>query len=76
MAARSASGDIISYEKLVIATGARSTTLADFKTPGSDLEGLFYLRNEADAAALFKAIEATKASGGKVRKQQEEGFGL
>ena len=57
---------MISYEKLVIATGARSTTLADFKTPGAELEGLFYLRNEADAASLFKAIEATKASGGKV----------
>ena len=47
--------------------------MADFKTPGSDLEGLFYLRNEADAAALFKAIEATKASGGKVRGTRERG---
>lgn len=33
-----AAGDTISYGKLVVATGARPTTLADFKTPGHDLQ--------------------------------------
>jgi hypothetical protein len=33
---------------------------------GSDLEGLHYLRNTADADKLVKHIQETKASGGKV----------
>ncbi len=33
-----AAGETISYGKLVVATGARPTTLADFKTPGHDLQ--------------------------------------
>ncbi len=61
-----AAGGEITYEKLIIATGARTVSLADFKTPGAELKGLFYLRNIQDADALNVAIAATKAAGGKV----------
>lgn len=59
------SGSKVSFGKLVIATGARPIYLSDFKTPGADLAGVHYLRSEADAAALVKGIEETKAAGGK-----------
>ena len=42
-------------------------TLADFKTPGAELEGVRYLRNVQDADALIATIAACKAAGGKVR---------
>ncbi|KAL4433983.1 hypothetical protein ABPG75_000424 [Micractinium tetrahymenae] len=60
-----AGGDTISYGKLVVATGARPVTLADFKTPGHDLQGVHVLRNVRDADALLEAIKACKAAGGK-----------
>ncbi|PRW59212.1 monodehydroascorbate reductase [Chlorella sorokiniana] len=60
-----ASGDSITYDKLVVATGARPSTLVDFKTPGADLKGVHYLRNVADADALIAAIADCKAAGGK-----------
>jgi monodehydroascorbate reductase (NADH) len=60
-----AAGEEISYEKLIIGTGARTVSLADFKTPGSELKGLHYLRNVEDADALNIAIAETKAAGGK-----------
>ena len=47
------------------------TSLSDFKTPGADLQGVYYLRNEADAAILVKAMESTKAAGGKVSAGRE-----
>lgn len=41
-------------------------TLADFKTPGAELEGVHYLRNVQDADALIAAIKKCKEAGGKV----------
>lgn len=58
-------GGEISFEKLIIGTGARTVSLADFKTPGADLKGLHYLRNVEDADALNAAIAETKAANGK-----------
>ncbi|GAB4823794.1 hypothetical protein N2152v2_010840 [Parachlorella kessleri] len=60
-----AAGDTITYEKLIIGTGARPVSLADFKTPGADLSGVFYLRNVQDADVLLAAIKECKAAGGK-----------
>ena len=62
-----AAGDTVTYEKLVVATGARPTTLSDIGVPGGDLGGVLYLRNEADAAELIEAMAGIKATGGKVR---------
>lgn len=60
-----AAGSEITFEKLVIGTGARPVNLADFRTPGADLRGIFYLRNVEDANALLAGIEEAKKSGGK-----------
>lgn len=44
---------------LVIATGARATTLADFKTRTDHVTaGLFYLRDVADTDAIIAALKA------------------
>lgn len=45
---------------------SQPVTLADFKTPGADLQGVHTLRNVQDADALLSAIQACKAAGGKV----------
>lgn len=45
-------GDIIVYEKLLIATGARAQQLT---LPGADLAGIHYLRTLADADQLRQA---------------------
>lgn len=58
-------GDTIMYQKLIVATGARAVTLADFKTPGADLGGVHYLRNVQDADSLLAAIQMCKEKGGK-----------
>ena len=58
-------GETITYEKLIVATGARPTTLADFKSPGDDLKGVHYLRNVKDADGLVEGIQAAKAASGK-----------
>mmetsp|Transcript_13649 Transcript_13649/g.29277 ORF Transcript_13649/g.29277 Transcript_13649/m.29277 type:complete len:433 (-) Transcript_13649:309-1607(-) len=60
-----ASGDSVQYEQLVVATGARPVTLTDIKLPGDGLEGVHYLRNEEQAAALVAGIKAAKERGGK-----------
>ncbi|KAF6255444.1 monodehydroascorbate reductase [Scenedesmus sp. NREL 46B-D3] len=68
LAARSltlASGDMITYQQLVVATGADPVRMTDFKAPGADLSGIHYLRNVADADALLVAVEAAKAAGNK-----------
>jgi 3-phenylpropionate/trans-cinnamate dioxygenase ferredoxin reductase subunit len=44
-----ASCDSLSYDKLVIATGARARKL---QVPGADLDGVFYLRTLADSQAI------------------------
>ena len=64
-----AAGDTVTYEKLVVATGARPTTLSDIGVPGGDLGGVLYLRNEADAAELVEAMAGIKATDGKVRPE-------
>lgn len=57
---------MISYVKLVVATGARPIKLTEFNVPGADLPGLHYLRDVADADALLAAVEGAKARGGRV----------
>ncbi len=42
-------GEALSYDKLVIATGARPRKL---QAPGADLDGVFYLRSLADSQAI------------------------
>lgn len=59
-------GTTLQYEKLIIATGCRPLSLAQFKTPGAELEGIHYLRDVADADALIAAAKAAKELGGKV----------
>ncbi|EFJ49863.1 hypothetical protein VOLCADRAFT_80444 [Volvox carteri f. nagariensis] len=60
-----ASGEVLSYEKLIIGTGARPTRLTEFGVPGADLGGLFYLRDVKDGDVLVAAVAATKEAGGK-----------
>ena len=49
-------GERIAYEKLLLATGAE---LIKLNVPGSDLEGLYYLRDIPDSDALIKAGETS-----------------
>jgi 3-phenylpropionate/trans-cinnamate dioxygenase ferredoxin reductase subunit len=42
-------GEVLSYDKLVIATGARARRIT---VPGADLDGVFYLRSLADSQAI------------------------
>jgi 3-phenylpropionate/trans-cinnamate dioxygenase ferredoxin reductase subunit len=44
-----AAGGALSYDRLVIATGARARTL---QVPGAELDGVFYLRSLADSLAI------------------------
>jgi len=54
-----ANGEVVSYEQLLIATGARPRTL---DVSGSDLENIFYLRRVGDARHIRqKAEESTRA---------------
>lgn len=56
---QTASGDTVGFESLLIATGSRVRTLA---VPGSDLEGIHYLRSLNDARAIISACrEAQRA---------------
>ncbi|MDX1403492.1 MAG: FAD-dependent oxidoreductase [Woeseiaceae bacterium] len=48
-------GDPIAYDRLVIATGARPRRL---ELPGSELDGIHYLRTIADVIAIRKALTA------------------
>ena len=50
-------GRVVSYERLVVATGAYATRLPD--AIGGALNGVHYIRSEADAAALL--ADATRA---------------
>ncbi|KAI9011612.1 monodehydroascorbate reductase [Hyaloraphidium curvatum] len=58
-----ASGDTVSFEKLIIGTGARAVTLADLGAKGDGLKGVHYLRDVRDADALVADIAAAKAAG-------------
>eukprot|EP01024_Parvocaulis_polyphysoides_P021359 TRINITY_DN2010_c0_g1_i2.p1 TRINITY_DN2010_c0_g1~~TRINITY_DN2010_c0_g1_i2.p1 ORF type:complete len:496 (-),score=68.90 TRINITY_DN2010_c0_g1_i2:157-1548(-) len=63
-----ADGTEYTFEKLIIATGARPLTLKDFKMEGADNELLYYLRNVQDADRLIEGMKKAKggAGGGKV----------
>jgi 3-phenylpropionate/trans-cinnamate dioxygenase ferredoxin reductase subunit len=50
-------GEIIAYDKLVLATGSRVRKVA---VPGSDLRGVHYLRSIADVDAIRADIERRK----------------
>jgi len=58
-------GDSVGYEKLVVATGARPVYLSDFKVPGAELEGIYYLRNIVDGERLIHAMADAKKAGNK-----------
>ncbi len=47
------SGEAVHYDKLLIATGSRNRRL---RLPGSDLDGIFYLRTLAEADLLKAAL--------------------
>ena len=51
---------------LSVVVCAQPTYLSDFKTPGADLKGIFYLRNVVDADAIVAAVGPAKEKGGKV----------
>jgi 3-phenylpropionate/trans-cinnamate dioxygenase ferredoxin reductase subunit len=55
------SGTRLSYDRLVLATGARPRRLP---VPGADLDGVMTLRGLADAAALREALCGTLREGG------------
>jgi 3-phenylpropionate/trans-cinnamate dioxygenase ferredoxin reductase component len=50
---RLSSGTAISFDRLMFATGG---TVRKLNVPGADLEGVFYLRNIADASKLSAAL--------------------
>jgi len=55
-------GKTIKYGKCLAATGARPVYLSDFKVPGSDLSGLYYIRSYVEAKALLTRLEEAKSS--------------
>ena len=50
-------GETLSYDKLVLATGARVRHLP---VPGADLEGVYYLRDTNDVRAIKAGVQAGK----------------
>lgn len=57
-------GEACTYGKLILATGARPLRASQFGVTGDDLQNVFYIREEHDAAALVKKLE-TLGGGGK-----------
>jgi len=55
-------GKKIKYDKCLAATGARPVYLSDFKVPGSDLKGLYYIRSYLEAKALLTRLEEAKSN--------------
>ena len=51
---RATDGRLFGFEKLMIATGAR---IRPFDIPGSDLSGLYYLRQVSDSEAIRQAAQ-------------------
>jgi len=56
-------GGTVTYQKLILATGVKALRVSSFGVKGDDLGNVFYLREEAEAAALVKSLEALGASG-------------
>jgi len=46
-----------SYRKLIIATGSRAMRVSSLGVRGDDLQNVFYIRQEAEAALLVKSLE-------------------
>jgi len=46
-----------SYGKLIIATGSRALRVSSLGVSGDDLQNVFYIRQEAEAALLVKSLE-------------------
>ena len=67
-AAMLGSGEEVSYDRLLLATGATPRAL---EIPGSRLPNLFYLRGLEDADRLFHAVETAKQNG----RRHERGRG-
>jgi 3-phenylpropionate/trans-cinnamate dioxygenase ferredoxin reductase subunit len=53
-----AGGEIIAFDKLVLATGSRMRQL---NIPGQELKGVSYLRTHDDAVALMAGLEAAQS---------------
>lgn len=53
------SGETVEYSDLVLATGARNRKLT---VPGSDLEGVHYLRTADDASTLHAALSTARTA--------------
>eukprot|EP00270_Netrium_digitus_P000290 TRINITY_DN1027_c0_g1_i1.p1 TRINITY_DN1027_c0_g1~~TRINITY_DN1027_c0_g1_i1.p1 ORF type:complete len:433 (+),score=147.81 TRINITY_DN1027_c0_g1_i1:135-1433(+) len=51
-------GEPVTYETLIVATGATTIKLSDFGTPGADAKGIFYLREIDEADQLYATIKA------------------
>ncbi|MBU0515429.1 MAG: FAD-dependent oxidoreductase [Proteobacteria bacterium] len=74
-----ASGEGLSYDHLVVATGARVRRLG---VPGEDLPGVFHLRDLADAVRIRKFLEknhgqhAVVVGAGFIALEMAEGFSL
>ncbi|XP_039125538.1 monodehydroascorbate reductase 3, cytosolic [Dioscorea cayenensis subsp. rotundata] len=56
----SASGDIFTYDVLIVATGSTVIKLSDFGVEGANANNIFYLREIDDADKLVAAIQAKK----------------
>ncbi|XP_028782347.1 monodehydroascorbate reductase [Neltuma alba] len=56
----SATGETITYQILVVATGSTVIRLTDFGTQGADAKNIFYLREIEDADVLYAAIKEKK----------------
>jgi len=54
---------VCSYNKLFLATGCAALRVSKFGVKGDDLPGVFYVREEAEAAALVTALEALEGKG-------------
>eukprot|EP00435_Cladocopium_sp_Y103_P054837 s729_g18.t1 len=50
----------LQYNKLILATGCRAVKLGSFGVKGDDMENVFYLREEQDAAKLVSSLEKGK----------------
>ena len=54
------------YVEMQLSRAWQPISLADFKTEGADLKGIYYLRNVVDADKIIAAIPEAKGRGGRV----------